>query len=188
MIRSATALALTALLATAASAAPPPAAAPAPSNSVVAGAAPTTRLGWASLGLYDVRYSAGNGFTYSEADFGVGAGGAVNLAQLTPDVPLAGFANVAIAFATGGLAFPLTAGAAIRYDKLPVQLLGGLGFTIMPNSTGAGTGVGAGILLMGLYPLPQLDPRLSAQAQIQYHLLTNNLSLFEFVVGAGFAL
>lgn len=191
MIRSASALAAAWLLSTAvraAPAAPPPSTAPAASSTPFDASAPSTRLGWANLGIYDLRISVGPYGTYSEGDFGFGAGGAMNIAQLAPDVPLAAFANVALGFGGGGLFFPLTAGAAVRYDKLPVKLLGGLGLTIMPNSSGAGTGIGPGLLLMALYPLPQVDPRVSAQAQIQYHLLTNNLSLLEFVIGAGYSL
>lgn len=206
MIRSAYALATACLLATAvraaapkapkASAAPPtstapaaPAAttAPAATSAPAVAAAPSPRLGWANIGIYDVRFSTPFG-TYTDAEFGLGGGAAVNVAQLAPDVPLAAFANVAISFGSGGQFFPLTAGVAVRYDKLPVQLLGGLGLTIVPNSAGTNTGIGAGILLMGLYPLPQVDPRLSAQAQIQYHLLTQSLSLLEFLIGAGYSL
>ena len=209
MIRSASALAASCLLATAVHAAAPkeskarppsktataapaassaPATRPAPAATTpIVAAAPSSRLGWANLGIYDLRYS-GFGFTYSEADFGFGAGGALNVAQLSPDVPLAVFANVGLGFGGGGLFLPLTGGVAVRYDKLPVQLLGGLGLTIMPTTGGLSTGVGAGLLLMGLYPLPTVDPRLSAQAQIQYHLMSNSLSLFEFVVGVGYAI
>ncbi len=175
---------LTALLLATSSRAAKPAPAPAPAS-----AAPPARgmLGWANLGIYDVRFSTPIG-TFSDAEFGIGAGGAMNLAQLAPDVPLAGFVNAAISFASGGQFFPLTAGAAVRYDKLPVELLGGLGLTLMPNSAGQNTGVGAGLLLMGLYPLTQVDPRLSVQGQFQFHLLTNSLSLLEFVIGAGYSL
>ena len=152
------------------------AARPAPASAPASAAPPARTIGWANLGIYDVRFSTPFG-TFSDAEFGIGAGGAMNLAQLTPDVPLAGFVNAAISFASGGQFFPLTAGAAARYDKLPVQFLGGLGLTLMPNSAGSNTGFGVGLLLMALYPLTQVDPRLSAQGQIQFHLLTNSLSL-----------
>jgi hypothetical protein len=147
-------------------------------------------LGWAGIGVYDVRQSYtvfGVSGTATDAEFGLNVGGAMNLVQLAPDVPLAAFANAAISFASGGQFFPLTGGAAVRYDKLPVHLLGGLGLTVMPNSGGAATGVGLGILLMGLYPLAQVDPRFGIQAQIQYHLLTNSLSVLEFLIGVGYS-
>ena len=41
---------------------------------------------------------------------------------------------------------------------------------------------------MALYPLPQVDPRLSAQGQIQYHLLNHSMSLLEFLIGVGYTL
>lgn len=199
MIRSSSVLAATLLLATTARAAPkkvPPPATAAPSASSDTPPADTTsatamnsspRIGWASLGVYDVRFSTPFG-TISDGEFGLNVGGAVNLAPLAPDVPLAGFANIGISFASGGQFFPLTGGVAVRYDKLPVQLLGGVGLTVVPNSAGTNTGIGAGILLMGLYPLPQIDPRLRVQGQIQYHLLTQSMSLLEFLIGVGYSL
>ena len=163
------------------------AAKPAPAAAPASAAPPARMLGWANLGIYDVRFSTPFG-TVSDGEFGIGAGGAMNLAQLSPDVPLAGFVNAAISFASGGQFFPLTAGAAVRYDKLPVQLLGGLGFTLMPNSGGANTGVGLQFpLLMGLYPLPQITPNLSAQVQFAYNFLNNGLSLLQFTFGGGYA-
>ena len=196
MIRSSTVLAATLLLATAVHAAPrktPPAPAASssdtpPADTVSASAANSApRIGWASLGVYDVRFSTPFG-TISDGEFGLNVGGAMNFAMLAPDVPLAGFANIGISFASGGQFFPLTAGAAVRYDKLPIQLLGGLGLSVVPNSAGTNTGVGAGILLMGLYPLQQVDPRLRLQGQIQYHLLTQSMSLLEFLIGVGYSL
>ncbi len=163
------------------------AAAPASPAAPAATAKPAQILTWANLGIYDVGVSTPFG-SVSDAHFGIGAGAALNVAQLSPDVPLAAFANVAIAFASGGQFFPLTAGLAARYDKLPVHLLGGLGLTLMPNSGGGDTGVGAGILLMGLVPLAQVDPRLSVQGQIQYHLMNHSLWVLEFVAGIGYAL
>jgi len=199
MIRSSLVLAATLLLTTAVLAAPkkapspatattPPAStdpAPADTSSTALSSAP--RIGWASLGIYDVRFSTPFG-TISDGEFGLNVGGAMNLAQLSPEVPLAAFANVGISFASGGQFFPLTAGGAVRYDKLPVQLFGGLGLSLVPNSAGTNTGVGVGILLMGLYPLAQVDPHLRVQGQIQYHLLTQSMSLLEFLIGIGYAL
>lgn len=167
-----------------------PAADPAATSSTATAAAPKT-FGWANIGIYDVRLSVDTPFgtvSGSDADFGIGVGAATNIAQLSPEVPLAVFGNAAMAFASGGQFFPLTGGVAVRYDQLPVKLMGGLGLTLMPTSTSADTGIGAGILLMGLYPLQQVDPRLSVQGQIQYHLLNHGLSLLEFLVGIGYSL
>jgi hypothetical protein len=186
MTRSATsaaALSAALLLASASRAAQPPASTPLSPNAT----ASSPLLGWANLGVYDVRFSTPFG-DFTDAEFGIGAGAAMNVALLSPDVPLAIFGNAAISFASGGQFFPLTGGLAIRYDKLPVHFLGGLGLTLLPNSAGTDTGIGAGLLLMGLYPLQQVDPRLSLQAQIQYHLLNHSLSLLEFLIGVGYAL
>lgn len=163
------------------------AATPAAASSQPAATATSEKiLTWANIGIYDVRFSTPFG-TVSDAEFGIAAGGAVNVAALSPDVPLAAFANLAISFASGGQFFPLTAGLAARYDKLPVHLLGGLGLTLMPNSAGTDTGIGAGIMAMGIFPLPS-DPRLGIQGQIQFHLLNHSMSLLEFVAGVSYSL
>jgi hypothetical protein len=90
----------------------------------------------------------------------------------------------------GDLFFPLAAGAGVRYDKAgPIQLLGGLGFALLPH-TGSGPSTPLGLRIMGmvLYPLPQLNPNLSAQAQISYDFLSDSTHLFAFTVGVGYAL
>jgi hypothetical protein len=148
------------------------------------------RFAWGGIGFYSVGFSQNFGFgtvSGSSGAFGLNVGAAFNVFQLTPDLPLAAFGQASIAFASGGSFFPLTAGAAVRYDKLPVQLLGGLGFTLMPNSGGANTGVGLALMAMGLYPLPQITPNFSAQVQLGYHILNQGLSLFQFTFGGGYA-
>ncbi|HUJ29182.1 MAG TPA: hypothetical protein VLW85_24350 [Myxococcales bacterium] len=173
--------------------APAPAATPAPaSTSSSTGAVNTGRIAWGNIGLYDIGISVdvpGFGSVSSSSSyFGINAGAAMNILPLAPDLPLAVWANVAISFASGGQFFPLTAGAAVRYDKLPVQLFGGLGFTIMPNtSSGSPTPVGLAIQLMGLYPLPMVNPNLSADLQIAYHILNDNFSLWTFTIGGAWA-
>jgi hypothetical protein len=184
-------LASTPLLA-APAAAPAPAPAPATTTTSSNGAVNTGRVAWGNIGLYDIGISVDvPGFgtvSGSSSYFGINVGAAVNVAALTPDIPLALWGNAAISFASGGQFFPLTAGAAVRYDKWPVQVLGGLGFTLMPNSGGGGvTPLGLAIQLMGFYPLPSVNPNLSADLQIAYHILNNSYSLFTFTVGAGYA-
>ena len=185
MIRSASALTAALLVATSASAAPAKATKAAAADTAVSDAKSSPLLGWAGIGVYDVKVSTPFG-SNTDAEFGLNVGGAMNLALLAPDVPLAGFANIAMSFASVVQFFPLTGGPAVRYDKLPVPLLGGLGLTVMPNSSAYTTGVGLGILLLGLFPLPQVDPRFSIQGQIQYHLLTSSLSVLEFLIGVGY--
>jgi hypothetical protein len=131
------------------------------------------RFGWAGIGYYN---AASTGF------FGFNIGAALDVLPLTPELPLSVFGNVALAFSSDVL-FPLTAGAAVHYDKLPVLLLGGVGFTIMPHSGAGGTPVGLALLGMASYPLPQIRPGVSGMAQIQYHILDDGFSLFVIDVG-----
>jgi hypothetical protein len=148
------------------------------------------RFGWAGVGLYHTSFSVDTPFgTFSEGDthFGFNIGGALDLFQITPDLPLAVFGNVALAFGGNFTIFPISVGAAVHYDKLPVQLFGGLSFTIMPASDIGETPLGLGIWLMGAYPLPQIRPGMAAMAQFQYHFLDDGFSLLVFDVGLSMA-
>jgi hypothetical protein len=129
--------------------------------------------------------SAGN----SSGAFGLHAGGAVSLLSLTRELPLIGWADVALGFPTGGTIFPLKAGAGVRYDRAgPVQVLGGVAFAVMPNTfPAAPTPVGVGLMGTVLYPLPQVHRDLSAQAQIGYDFLSDGFGLFQLTAGAGWA-
>ena len=142
----------------------------------------TGRFGWATAGIYDFGVSI-NGFSASSAYFGISAGGAFDLVQLVPDLQLSIFGNVATAFGSVFL-LPLTAGAAIHYDALPVMLFGGLGFTVIPHTGDGPTPIGVGLFLMASYPVPQIAPNLSFLAQFQYHFLNNSEYLLVFDVGA----
>ncbi|HEX4386414.1 MAG TPA: hypothetical protein VH083_25845 [Myxococcales bacterium] len=152
----------------------------------------TGRFGWATVGIYDFGISVdvpnGAGGTFSvggsSAYFGVSVGAALDVVQLIPDLQLSIFGNAAIAIGSD-LVFPLTAGAAVHYDALPVMLFGGLGFSVVPNTaSGADTGVGLAIFLMASYPVPQIMPNLSFLGQFQYHFLSNSEHLLVFDVGA----
>jgi opacity protein-like surface antigen len=165
-------------------AAPAPAPAPAPA------AVSNARIAWGGIGYYNLSQSvntAFGSFSSSTGAFGLNVGGAINVVQLGTDVPLAIWGNAGLGVPSGGTFWPLTAGAAARFDKLPVQLLGGLGLTIMPVSGGGPTGVGLAIQAMGFYPLPQLNPNLSVQAQIGVHILSNSYTLFTLTTGAGWS-
>lgn len=164
----------------------------APTDSM-AGTKRTPYIGWGGIGLYNVGVSVDiPGFgtvSGSSTYFGINAGGAANLLSLTPDLPLVGWADLALSLGSD-LFFPLSAGAGVRYDKAgPVQLLGGLGFTLMPH-TGGGPGAPLGLRILGmvLYPIPQLNPNLSAQLALSYAFLTDGFHLFTFTVGLGYAL
>jgi len=56
----------------------------------------------------------------------------------------------------------------------PVQLLGGLGFALLPTTASFSTQAGLRIMGMVLYPLPQIHRNLSAQAQLSYDILSNS--------------
>jgi hypothetical protein len=163
-------------------AAPAPAAAPA--------AVSDARIAWGGIGYYNFSQSY-NAFgvsgSVSTGAFGLNVGGAFNVVQLGTDVPLAIWGNAAVGFPSGGTFWPFSAGAAARFDKLPVHLLGGLGLTIMPVSGGGATGVGLAIQAIGFYPLPQVTPNFSVQAQIGVHILSNSYTLFTLTTGAGWA-
>jgi Cys-rich repeat protein len=147
---------------------------------------------WGGLGVYDVGRSVNiPGFgsvSDSSAYFGIHGGGAANLLQLTNDLPLVGWADLALTLGSS-VFVPIAAGAGVRYDKAgPVQLLGGLGFALMPGGGTGMTPVGLRILAMALYPLPQVHHNLSAQGQFSYDFLSDGFHMFTFTVGAGWAL
>lgn len=158
------------------------------SSSNADGAMGAPRIAWGNIGYYNVSQSVNTPFgsvSGSSGAFGINVGTALNVYQITPDVPLAIWGNAAIAFPTGGTVFPLTAGAAVRYDKLPVGLLGGVGFTLMPNSfNGAPTPVGVALQAMGFLPIPQVMPNFGGNVQIAYHILNNGFDLFTLTFGA----
>ena len=156
----------------------------APTESLTAGTKRTPYIGWGGIGLYNVGVSGGGSETY----FGFQAGGAASLINLTPDLPLIGWGEIALTLGSD-LFFPLAVGAGVRYDRAgPVQLLGGLGFALLPTTASFSTQAGLRIMGMVLYPLPQLHPNLSAQAQISYDILGNSFHVFRFTVGGGWAL
>jgi len=146
----------------------------------------TGRFAWGGLGFYNFSFDCGGFGGCSTTDFGFNAGASVNVLPITPDLPLTVWGNVALAFGSGTF-LPLTAGAGVRYDKLPVQLFGGLGLEIVPHTGGGSTPIGVEFLVMGLYPLPQVDPRLSVEAQLSYSILNQGFSLFVFTAGVGYS-
>ena len=163
-----------------------------PTDSSTAGTKRTPYIGWGGLGLYNVGVSVDvPGFgtvSGSTTYFGFHAGGAANLLQLTPDLPLVGWGDVALTLGSD-LFFPLAAGAGVRYDKAgPVQLLGGVGLAFLPHTGGGSNPIGVRLMGMVLYPLPQVHPNLSGQLQLSYDILSDGFHLFTFTVGAGWAL
>jgi Cys-rich repeat protein len=149
-------------------------------------------MAWGGLGIYDVGRSVDiPGFgsvSDSKAYFGLHAGGAANVLQLTNDLPLVAWADLALTL--GSEVFvPMAAGAGVRYDKAgPLQLLGGIGLALMPGGGTGVTPVGLRILAMALYPFPQVHKNFSWQGQFSYDFLSDGFHMFEFTVGAGWAL
>lgn len=157
-----------------------------------AGTKRTPYIAWGGLGLYNVGISVdlGGGFSASASStyFGFHGGGAANLVNLTPDLPLVGWGDVALTLGSD-LFFPLAAGVGVRYDKAgPVQLLGGVGFAILPHTGGGTTPLGARIMGMVLVPVPQVHRNFSGQAQLSYDILSDSFHLFTFTVGVGWAI
>jgi hypothetical protein len=164
----------------------------APTDDTTAGTKRTPYIGWGGLGLYNVGVSVDiPGFgtvSGSSTYFGFHAGGAANLYNLTPDLPLVGWGDVALTVGSD-LFFPLAVGAGVRYDKAgPVQLLGGVGFAFLPHTGGGTNPLGVRFMGMVLYPLPQVHKNLSAQAQLSYDWLSDGFHLFTFTIGGGWAL
>jgi len=155
----------------------------APTSEAAAGTRRTPYIAWAGLGGYNVGAPGGSS-TY----FGFHIGGSANLLQITPDLPLVGWGDAALTLG-GDLFFPLALGAGVRYDSAgPVQLIGGVGFAVLPTTASLSTSVGVRLMGMALYPLPQIDRNLSAQAQLSYDFLSNSMHLFTFTIGIGYAL
>src|SRR3989442_4641593 len=100
-----------------------------PTESSTAGTKRTPYIGWGGLGLYNVGVTGGSS-TY----FGFHAGGAASLINLTPELPLIGWGDIALTPGSEPF-FPLAVGAGVRYDSPgPVQLLGGLGVALLPTT------------------------------------------------------
>ena len=149
----------------------------------------TPYMAWGGIGLYNVSIDQGFGFgRASSTYFGFHGGGAANLLQLTNDLPLVGWGDIAMSLGSD-LFFPMAVGAGVRYDKAgPLQLLGGLGFALLPHTGAGSTAAGLRIMAMALYPLPQVHRNFSGQAQFSYDFLSDTFRLFTFTVGAGWAL
>ncbi len=163
----------------------------APTDSPTAGTKRTPYIGWVGIGFYNVGITVDTPFgsvSGSDTYFGMHAGGAANLVALAPDLPLVGWGDISLTLGRDFF-FPLAAGVGVRYDKAgPLQLLGGLGVAVLPHTGGGTTPLGMRILAMALYPLPQVNPNLSGQAQLSYDILSDGFHLFTFTVGVGMAL
>src|ERR1700730_1870141 len=110
----------------------------APTSEATAGNRRTPYIGWGGLGGYDVGGSGGG----STTDFGFHVRGSANLLQITPELPLVGWGDAALTLGSD-LFFPLAVGAGVRYDNAgPVQLIGGVGFAVLPHTASLSTSSG----------------------------------------------
>src|SRR2546425_6991651 len=97
-----------------------------PTESSTAGTKRTPYIGWGGLGLYNVGVTGGSS-TY----FGFHAGGAASLINLTPELPLIGWGDIALTLG-GDLFFPMAVGARAPHHSLgPVQRVGGLRIALL---------------------------------------------------------
>ena len=160
------------------------------SPTAVVGTRNAPRFGWGQIGIYTLGVSIDTGFgtvSGSSSYFGLEGGAAMNLASLGADVPLAGFASVGLGLGSGGVFIPLTLGAAVRYDRLPVGLMGGAGFILMPITGGGPTTLGVNILALAHYPLPSVNPNMSVLGKFSYAILSDHYSLWTLTAGLGYA-
>lgn len=135
------------------------------------------------LGLHFTHISTDLG-SNTNTDFGLTLGGKATyrFAENWSGGPLL---NLSLVFDNGGTAVPITAAGVVTFDKmLPVELTGGLGFTVYTGLTGA-TPVGLALLVQALYPLPSM-PNLGIHAQLVENIMTDSTNLVQLVVGAAY--
>ena len=101
---------------------------------------------------------------------------------------LNGYAEVGLGICCGYLFVPLEAGATVSYDKLPVKIFAGLGFTAIPNTvSGASTPLGVDIMTMGVYPLPIVAKGFSAQVELGVYAVSGGWASFHSNFGVGYS-
>jgi hypothetical protein len=137
---------------------------------------------WAGAGIYRFSQTVG-GISATSTDFGLNVGGTYGLLPLFSELTFSLLGNAAVAF--GNTSFlPLTAGLALQYGGLPLQVTGGFGFTLAPRADLSGTTpAGWGILLHAAYPLSQVTAGFGVYAQAQYHFLSDGVDLLVFNAG-----
>jgi hypothetical protein len=93
--------------------------------------------------------------------------------------------NLSLVFGSGSTVVPITAAGAVTLDNvLPVELTGGLGFTLYTGLSGA-TPAGLAILAQALYPLPSM-PNLGIHAQLVENILSDSVNLFQITAGVAY--
>jgi hypothetical protein len=163
----------------------------------IATAEPLSRFLWFNIGYYGAHHSnapCGSFSTCSGIDHAVGLniGAAFAVARLGEGFHFSVFANFAGAF--GDLDYyPLTVGAGFAYDRLPLHLFGGAGFTVAPHTTGYtadesnNVAVGADVFLMALYPLPDVARHFGVQSQLQFNFLSQGFFIWSLSLGFAYS-
>jgi len=186
-------LAFAAVVAAALSAAPVLADAPSSSTTFDGSPAPSfSRFGWGGIGIGGSRYTFDDGFGFSasstDTTFDINLGVAVGFLPITSGLSLDVWGSLSANIGSY-VYFPISVGVGVVYDRLPIQLFGGLGFSLVPNTVPSelvGTAVGADIILMGIYPLPKVLPHLGGYAQLQFDILDDHLFIWSLSLGAAY--
>jgi hypothetical protein len=138
---------------------------------------------YGDVGLNFSSISVG-GFSVSSTDFGLTFGGKFTY-RLADSLSVGPLANLTLVFANG-TAVPITVAAAVTLDKvLPVELTGGLGFTLYTGLGEGTTPAGLAIVAQALYPLPGM-PMLGIHAQLTENILNDGVNLFQLAAGVAY--
>lgn len=139
---------------------------------------------YADVGLHVTSVSGTDG-TASGTDFGLTFGGKATY-RLSDTLSVGPLLNLSLVFDSNGTAVPITAAGALTLDKvLPVELTGGVGFTLYTGTGGGTTPVGVAILAQALYPFPGM-PNVGAHAQIVENILNDSFNLFQITAGLAY--
>jgi hypothetical protein len=139
---------------------------------------------YGDVGLHILSVSA-FGVSASSTNFGLTLGGKFTY-RLTDSLSVGPLANLSLVFGNGSTYVPLTAAGVVTFDKvLPVELTGGLGFTLVTGTGGGTTPAGLAILAQALYPLPSM-PNLGIHAQLVENILNDGFNLFQLTAGVGY--
>jgi len=139
---------------------------------------------YGDVGLHFTSISLGDFGSASNTNFGLTLGGKFTY-RISDSLSVGPLANLSLVFGDGSTAVPITVAGAITVDKvLPVELSGGLGFTLYTGLAGA-TPAGLAIVAQALYPLPSM-PNLGIHAQLVENILSDSVNLFQLTAGVAY--
>lgn len=138
---------------------------------------------YGDIGLHILSFSD-FGVSASSTNFGLTFGGKFTY-RLSDSLSVGPLANLSLVFGDSTYV-PITAAGVVTLDKvLPVELTGGLGFTLVTGTGGGTTPAGLAILAQALYPLPSM-PNLGIHAQLQENILNDGFNLFQITAGIAY--